>query len=287
MVIAKLIGGLGNQMFQYAAGRRLALQRNTQLKLDIRAFETYKLHRYSLDGFKIAATFATGDDFKKVGRISTSSMAAQLAHKLKINRFGRLVIERSFGFEPEILNLPDGVYLDGYWQSPLYFNDIEGTLRREFSLKEALPDYGGLLEKIRQPNSVSVHVRRGDYVNDALTNQFHGTCSPEYYRRASQVIGERVSRPQFFVFSDDIDWVRDNLTIGASTTFIDKTFGLSNYQELILMSYCQHHIIANSSFSWWGAWLGDSPSKIVVAPKRWLNLPVETKDLFPADWIAI
>jgi hypothetical protein len=139
-----------------------------------------------------------------------------------------------------------------------------------------------------EESAVSIHVRRGDYVSDAGTNRFHGTCSVDYYHDAVDRISGFAPASHFFVFSDGIDWAKENLRLRQPVTYVDFNDGEKNYEDLRLMSLCKHHIIANSSFSWWGAWLNPNPDKIVIAPKKWFNDPsINTDDLIPNSWLRL
>ncbi len=181
------------------------------------------------------------------------------------------------------------MYLQGYWQSEKYFKDIEKIIRDDFTFSEE-PDYQNkqMADTIKCCEAVSLHVRRGDYVSNPVTTEYHGICSEDYYRRAVREVERYCKNPQFFVFSDDPSWAKENLETGYPTTIIDFNGSEKDYEDLRLMSLCQHHIIANSSFSWWGAWLSWNPQKIVIAPKKWFNRPeINTQDLIPESWIRI
>lgn len=290
MVIVRLIGGLGNQMFQYAAGRALAELNQTTLKLDIAGFDTYKLHKYGLDNFMITASVASDDEIKKlVGRTRRGAGVCRLTNLIRPYYRRSVVQERHFHFDPDILKAGPNVYLSGYWQSEKYFKAVADILRREFVVKHP-PDQNNqeIAQEVKSTNSVSLHVRRGDYVSDSGTHQVHGSCSLEYYRQALDILAKRVSRPQFFVFSDDIEWVKEHLDIGFPATFVSHNGPKRNYEDLRLMSLCRHHIIANSSFSWWGAWLSSWEGKQVIAPRRWLNSQEHnTADVLPDTWERI
>jgi hypothetical protein len=195
---------------------------------------------------------------------------------------------RDFSYDPTVLNAPRNVYLDGYWQTEKYFREIENVIRREFSFKaEPNSQNAEMANGIRHVNAVAVHVRRGDYVHDPHTNQLHGTCPLEYYREAARLIASQASKPHFFVFSDEPDWVTVNLDLEWPTTFVSQNNLENGYEDLRLMALCQHHIIANSSFSWWGAWLANSGG-IIVAPKKWSNsADPDTRDLIPNGWVRL
>lgn len=287
MIFSRLIGGLGNQMFQYAIGRSLAIVNNCELKLDISGFENYALHNgYELDIFNIKAGIANSEDVSRL--ISTQSrLMSFIYRKLRVKKSTHF-LEKSFTFDPNFFDAKLPVYLDGYWQSYKYFESIEPQLRQEFSLKNPLSGLNlQISEHISSVNAVSVHLRRGDYVSNKHTNSVHGVCSLDYYHAAIQTITEHVKNPVFFIFSDDIAWVKDNLTISPNATFIDHNTGKQSYNDMYLMSLCQHHVIANSSFSWWGAWLGANPEKIIIAPKQWFTNDTVTDDLIPESWMRL
>ena len=291
MVIVKLIGGLGNQLFQYAAGRRLAQVHNVHMKLDISGFETYKLHKYSLQHFNIVQEFAAPEDISRFRyRPTLPGKAAGLFLRL----FGpsgtvSLVKEKHFHFDPEILNAGDNLYLDGYWQSEKYFKDIEPVIRRDLSFKSE-PDALNreAAGRIAGSNAVSVHIRRGDYVSDPATNSAHGTASMDYYCAAMKTVAERAPDARFFVFTDDPEWVAENIAFDYPVTLITHNNAEKNYEDLRLMSLCRHNIVANSSFSWWGAWLNANSEKIVIGPKKWFNdAALDTRDLVPESWLRL
>ena len=274
MIITRIIGGLGNQLFQYAAARRLSLLHQTTLKLDTTGFEHYDWHDYSLGPFCIQEEFATQRDIAKI-------------HETSENR--SIFTESTLNpYDPNILKTPKNVYLGGYWQSEKYFIDIQDVIRREFTIHYEQDHQSQMIaEIIVRTQSVSLHVRRGNYVSNPGVNRVHGTCSLEYYRQCIAKITETVMRPHFFIFSDDPPWVRQNLRLEYPTTYVSHNDATKDYEDLRLMSLCKHHIIANSSFSWWGAWLNPKPDKIVLAPSKWFNEPYNTQDLLPETWLRI
>lgn len=291
MVIVKLMGGIGNQIFQYAAGRRLTYVLGTELKLDISVFENYNLRKYELGSFNILEDFASPREVKtltsqKNGVLSGPVRCLLRRQKNLAPSHNR---ESYFHFDSEILNLPNNVYLDGYWQSEKYFNDIEDVIRKEFAITMPQTDENQKMAKlISSRESVSLHVRRGDYDSDLQTSKVHGTCGLDYYARAIAEICSRVDSPHFFIFSDDMEWSKANLDISHPVIFVDHNNALRSYEDLRLMSQCRHHIIANSSFSWWGAWLNPDSDKIVIAPDRWFNKEdIDTTDLLPESWIRL
>lgn len=292
MIISNIIGGLGNQMFQYAAGRTLALKRGVPLRLDIFDFANYGLHQ----GFELPQVFnctldiATKEDVQRIlGWRGNSTLRKLLLRPGGVMfRGNRLVVEPHFHYWPEIKNSSRDCYLVGYWQSDKYFLEVDSTIRADFTFKSPLSNRNAeLAECIKQVNGVSLHIRRGDYANNPKTNAMHGLCSLDYYQTAIHYISDRVKQPHYFIFSDDIDWVKDNLKMIMPCQYVDHNQGADSYNDMRLMSSCQHHIISNSSFSWWGAWLNSSASKIVVAPKRWFANQTDVRDLLPLGWVKL
>lgn len=277
MIVARVIGGLGNQLFQYAAARHLAEIHKTALRIDISEFKTwYKLRKYSLWAFNIQKNFASLEEIPQ-------------EQESRGHGLTRICEKQHFHFDNEILSLPDNIYLDGYWQSEKYFIDIEAIIRQEFTIKTPQVDKDKeLASQMASCESVSLHIRRGDYVSNPSTNLSFGTCSLDYYLYSVQFFIQALESPHFFIFSDDMEWSRSNLGLPYSITFVDHNGPDKNYEDLRLMSQCKHHIIANSSFSWWGAWLGQYPKKIVLAPKRWFrSTRYNAQDLLPDAWIRI
>jgi hypothetical protein len=200
------------------------------------------------------------------------------------------VRESPRGFDPNYFSIPSHAYLEGYWQSEEYFKGIESTIRRDFVFKDRLDEHGtALAEIINSVNSVCLFVRRGDYVSEKNTSQYHGVCDKEYYDRSFRLISEKTENPVLFIFSDDLDWCRTHLKFNISTYYVDNLYSGHKYgQHLHLMTLCRHFIISNSSFGWWGAWRNQDSRKIVIAPKQWYKSPsMDTSHLFPNNWITI
>jgi len=292
MVIVRLNGGLGNQMFEYAMGRALAHRRHTSLKLDFRDLNSDRKRCYSLGALNVNATPASTVDLFRV------RVAMELCRVLKRSPpyYARPVVyEQSFCFDPDALRAPRDCLLIGYWQSEKYFTEIETIIRREFTLRtEPSARSQEIARAIQASNSAFLHIRRGDYLSDPKTNKAHGTCSMRYYANAVNYIGGAVHNPHFFVFSDEPRWVRENLKIGFSMTVVDHNHpGTSlspgrEHEDLWLMALCRHAILANISFSWWGAWLNSLHERIVIAPGQWFkSLKHDTRDLIPQDWIQM
>lgn len=292
MVISNIIGGLGNQMFQYAAGRALSLERGQSLRLDVSGFAGYALHQ----GFELQRVFdcqaeiATEADVRDVlgWQFSSGIRRVLIRPSMAVFRRHGFVVEPHFHYWPEIKHVPQNCYLVGYWQSEKYFRDVATDIRADFIFKSPLANRNAeLAGQIAQVNAVSLHVRRGDYANSPKTAATHGLCPLDYYRAAIQHIAERVDQPYFFIFSDDPFWARENLKIKFPCQYVDHNQGAESYNDMHLMSMCKHHIIANSSFSWWGAWLNPDPEKIVVAPKKWFANGNNVKDLFSQGWVTL
>lgn len=291
MIIVKIIGGLGNQMFQYALGRRLAYKNDVELKLDISAFDDwYHLHSYGLNNFNIEEKIATKEEILRLSRFGKiKNIFSDVLDILKPYYHREYVREKDFTFDPNILKITDNAYLDGYWGSEKYFLEIESIIRKDFTLKRE-SDLVNLTiaDKILKTDSVSIHFRRGDYISDPKTNAIHGTCSLDYYIRAIEDICKYVPDPHFFIFSNDPAWVKENFSIPYPMNLITANGPEKNYEDLHLMSLCKHHIIANSTFSWWGAWLCANKDKRVYTPKRWYNVDyINQKDTFPDSWVKI
>jgi Glycosyl transferase family 11 len=302
-VVACLFGGLGNQMFQYAAGRALALKTGSRLVLDATGFALPKARRaYALEGYALAAE-TRFDGYRYPPRQSAVRFPARqrpqwieraaqaVRARIPISRAAgenglSVFAEASFDFDPRFWQCGPRTYLVGYWQSERYFAPVADIVRRELTY-QATPDAANArwVARIRAGNAVCVHVRRGDYL---LPAQFrhHGLCSADYYRRALRLMRERVANPQFFVFSDDWPWCREHLA-EEDTVIVDANKVDAAQDELRLMAACRHHVIANSSLSWWAAWLATSDSQIVVAPTPWFTHRPHTPDLLPAGWLTL
>lgn len=283
MIIIKIKGGLGNQLFQYAFARFLSVQKNIDVKIDngINSNKQDTYREYGLGYFNITLELSSKEESLKtkypLGIISKILRGIQIKI-LKIH---------NIGWNKNILKSKQK-YLEGYWQSYKYLDPIRDILLKELTLKEPIENkYGEVIEQISSTDSVSIHVRRGDYANDPKIQAIHQTFGLEYYEEAIKIIRGKISKPTFFVFSDDIEWVKQNLKIDFPTIFVSGP-KIKDYEELVIMSRCKNNIIANSSFSFWGAWLNQNPNKIVIAPKKWNNKnPDDFKDLLPPEWIKI
>lgn len=201
----------------------------------------------------------------------------------------KTVSEKFFHFDPSILKIDTSCILAGYWQSEKYFQSSRSKIIEDFRPKEVMNSVNRFTaESIDSTNSVSIHVRRGDYVTNSQANKFHGLCGLDYYEKAIEFIQKRASNTHFFIFSDELDWVKENLRINAPTSYISANTGGESYWDMQLMKECRHHIVANSSFSWWGAWLSENQDGMVIAPDKWFSDPsINTKDLIPSRWVRL
>jgi Glycosyl transferase family 11 len=268
LIGVKLLGGLGNQMFQYAAGRALALRLGTDLILDLSWFDDpgeATPRAYELDCFNLEGNLATS--------------GVENRELVEIREWGLAVNDTA-------LNASDGSLLVGYWQSEKYFVEFEEVIRRDFSFRNPLSGKNlELNDLIGSSEAVSIHIRRGDYVTHPGMQHVHGLVPEDYYVRAANLIASRCQDPRFFIFSDAPEWAKENVKLDYPTTYIDHNPSTKAAEDMRLMTRCRHHIIANSSFSWWGAWLGVDPQKIVIAPQKWFaDESKDTSDLLPDAW---
>ena len=285
MKIIQFLGGLGNQMFQYALYKALQ-KKHPNVKADLHGYRNYALH----NGFELENIFNI-----KLNKISPFTKNLYNKHNRKwLYRKLRRVLnlrnayqeEKSlFAFDPSILADPKSRFYWGYWQNLQYFEAIAEELKIDFEFKQELTgENQQILEQIKQTDSVSIHVRRGDYLKDPLLG---GLCGPEYYQTAINYMQANVASPVFFVFSDDIAWCQKHLTL-EQAKFITWNKGTDSYIDMQLMSACKHNIIANSSFSWWAAWLNPNVAKMVIYPKKWVNdhQTIESMST-PENWKAV
>ena len=292
MIIGKILGGLGNQMFQYAATRSLAASKDVPYCLDVTQFSRYRLHQ----GFEIHTIFdcnsrmAKKSEIASVLRWQSSDIVRRLLSRTALSGFrsSSWVREPHFGFWKGFFDAPSNCYLDGYWQSEKYFQNVQDVIRNDFNFRLPMSQQNAVLaNKIKNSTAISLHVRRGDYVANHNANKTHGVCSVEYYKLAIAQMAAQIKNPSFFVFSDDMEWVRQKINIEYPCEFVENNKGAESYNDMRLMSMCQHHIVANSTFSWWGAWLNPSRNKIVIAPKKWFAKDDSAVDLIPSGWITV
>lgn len=291
LIITRLFGGLGNQMFQYASGRRMALENNVQLKLDLSWFRSQTKRTYRLNQFQISTEIATEDEiyYYKKNRWLLSLLKTFQQPQLKYPQWlGQIIEYHGSDFFPQVLQPTKRAYLDGYWQSERYFSSIAPVIRQEFQLAQPFSDENkSWVEKVNQPSAVSVHIRRQDYVFNAQINSKYYVCDPEYYKQAAVYLSQQIPNAYFIIFSDDLSWARQNMDFLSPASFVNAVGPRKDEEELMLMSLCHHHIIANSTFSWWGAWLGEAKDSSVIVPGRWFKEWPFPKNLIPNRWIII
>lgn len=285
MKIIRFLGGLGNQMFQYACYKALS-KKFPDVKADLNSFNFDTAHNgYELeDIFQLTITKVspfTGGIYDIKNR---KWIYRKIRRVLNLKKYHKAE-EKDFTFDPAIFSDSKSRYYSGFWQNEDYFIDIADEIRKDFKFSALTAQQNiDILKKIEQTNSVGVHVRRGDYVNHPV---FGGLCEKKYYDQAIQIVQSRTNDAKFFIFSNDIDWCVKNLNIN-NCEFISWNKGTQSYIDMQLMSACKHNIIANSSFSWWAAWLNNNPEKIVIGPEKWLHGDqYDTSTLLPASWIKI
>jgi hypothetical protein len=307
MIITKLKGGLGNQMFQYAAGFSLALKNKTEQKIDISGYDDARVinsdtpRKFALSIFNITSPIALSEEilqakypfknFSKAWRFFKQRILKQNYTDYDPKLFKKIIgqTEKARQTKKDL-----NFYLDGFFQSEKNFVEFTSQIRQEFTFKKEFFDekVKQLAEVMQKENSVSIHIRRGDYVNDKKTNKYHGICPIEYYKEAIELIKEKINqqknsthnKPSFYIFTDDEIWVTENF---PSYINVSKNH-FKDQEEMYLMSQCRHNIIANSSFSWWGAWLNKNSDKIVIAPQKWVTKnPDPHPNIIPETWIKI
>lgn len=290
-IVVRLFGGLGNKFFQYALGRSLAIKYDAELVLDKSLLQRSRLgvtpREYDLDAYNIKARMLGPEEIPHY----------KLRFQRPFNYLYTLRILKSpffyyrephFEYDPNVQRLDGDLIIDGYWQSERYFKNIAERLRNELTLLAAPPlEVQKLLTQISEENAISLHIRRGDYISCPKAATHFAKCNIDYYQRAVHIISKSVKNPVFFLFSDDPDWVENELQLDFPTIMASQPHKWNYHEDMRLMRKCMHHIIANSSFSWWGAWLNPSRTKVVIAPSQWFRIKKNTSDLFPADWTVI
>lgn len=294
-VITRLMGGLGNQMFQFATGHALAKLLGVPLLLD-RTFlysrppeMNWTPRAFELDVFQLPFAFASAKEVKHMRRELDHRQYRSVQRMLPSLFPAKCFVQRGTAFDPALFRTNAPVYIEGFWQNEGYFSQVADELRTKlFIPKDGISERNAaLLDGIRSTRSASIHVRRGDYVANAEASGYHGVCSVDYYTGSAALLAEQRGVDHFFLFSDDPAWVKDNIQLPWPTTYISHNSGRDAHWDLFLMKHCQHHIIANSSFSWWGAWLNPGAGKSVVAPARWFQgTDTPISDIIPSTWIA-
>ena len=294
MIISKLCGGLGNQMFQYAAARAVAIDRRQPVLVDTSWFDiehggTYRVYELGIFSADIPIAEAS-----LVASLQPSVAANLLQRAVRKGFSLQLNLSRSYVREPhyhywtKLGEVPSPCLLDGYWQSPKYFEKHAQAIREDFSFPLIEGEENqAVLDSIRNSeNPVSIHIRRGDYVSDSKTNATHGCCSPAYYSTAISHMESSLVNPSYYFFSDDPEWVKENFSL-KNMVVVQGNMDETAFRDMQLMSECKHHVIANSSFSWWGAWLSEHQG-MTIAPKQWFqDASFNTKDVYCDEWIRI
>ncbi len=304
MIIVDIIGGLGNQMFQYAFAYAVSKTNNATVKLDVSSYQNQTFRKYELGLFNINLELAREKGLHKRKLHKRNSLFQKLRRRILLlglyykellglyykELLGLYYKEPHHHFDEKALRVKDNVHFNGYWQSEKYFKAYRSELLKQFTLKKEIqPATQKYKRNIIETESISLHIRRGDYLTNRKPNREFGVCNLDYYKNAVLSIKQQANNPVFFVFSDDMIWAKDNLDFIDDITFVELKETASAHEEMHLMSLCKHHIIANSTFSWWGAWLNQNPDKMVIAPQKWFNNypSKDTRDLIPGDWIRL
>ncbi|WP_336175308.1 alpha-1,2-fucosyltransferase [Acinetobacter ursingii] len=281
----KIIGGLGNQMFQYATAYALARKRNEELILDLSLALNYDVHPLRINQLQCHY----GKFENKAPEYEKYVFSTKIPSLLKKYIFFRCYIEQSLKFNKNLLQETGQKKLVGYFQCEQYFKEYRDDLLEEFKPKESFSELQTHIKKmIELDSSCSMHIRRGDYFTNPEATAFHGMCNNEYFMKALKYLEKKQKidkNTKIFIFSDDIEWCKENIDIDYDTYFVPADDKRSE-MDMWLMSYCQHNVISNSTFSWWGAWLNQNPNKCIIAPKNWFRNG-EPNSIVPDLWIQL
>jgi hypothetical protein len=288
MIVVRLMGGLGNQLFQYATGRHLAYLNNTELFVDTSflqaTIENNTPRNYELGSFNVVSNIADEKLLHSFHGCEFSATDLLLTKIISLGKYNKYKFD-DYGFDEHLLELKGNYYLRGFFQSEKYFNAIQEIIREELTVKsEFITKDESLIQNIKVQNSVSIHIRRGDYIRNLSSMEAHGLCSKDYYTKSIEFIKRELGNDvHFYLFTDDAKWVQNEMHWEINSTLIENK---TTIEDFYLMSLCKHNIIANSTFSWWAAWLNNYPDKKVILPKHWLNnLLSETIQIAPKNWI--
>jgi hypothetical protein len=291
MIVCNLYGGLGNQMFQYAFGKSHAERTGEDIYFST-DFSTDKSNFFKA-AFNLENNFLNSRDLNQLfGPIYANKYLRKSLGKFNNLPFSpkNFFFEKNYAFDPNFFNLEatDIKYFQGYWQSFKYFKGMEDLIRRDFKFFNTFSCIP-ISEKIEKVKSVAIHIRRGDYLSVQKNKSIYNVCSKDYYYQAIDILSERFENLQFFVFSDDKKWAFDNIcSLYKNSHLVDlNNYSDSSYLDMFLISKCENQIIANSTFSWWGAWLNSNENKIVISPEAWYLNGNTTNDLLPYDWIRL
>lgn len=285
-VVVQLSGGLGNQMFQYAAAKVLAWTNNVPLALDLSFYEDqakyFVARNFELAIFDVSDEIVPKEEVRKI--IQPSLLSKIFAPRYKI------YTEPSHRFDARLKQITPPCYLTGYFQSEKYLEGYHQQVRELFEFKKTVAEQNKAIRAdIENTNAISVHIRRTDFVDNKAANNVHGVCTLNYYKAAIELMASKIAHPTFYIFSDDPNWVRQAFGIFRyPMVFIGHNQKEDSWQDMYLMSFCKHNIVANSSFSWWGAWLNRNNEKITIAPKDWVaDKSIDCSDVVPSSWIRI
>jgi len=295
MIITKINGGLGNQMFQYSLGRVLSHLNRSDLKLDLSAYDNQKsidtIRNYELNIFSnINSSMADKITLNSFTKPNKLKLLLNHFLKFKLNAYPKNWIkEINHEYNKNILNLRGDFLLDGYWQNEKYFKNYRNLILKDFTFPKLISKNNmSLIKTISGKKSVAIHVRRGDYITNKYAKEYHGLASITYYKKSIELIKTKVNNPLFVVLSDDSEWCMNNLPVPKNSIFVDHNKNANSFEDMRVMSLCEHNIIANSSFSWWGAWLNINKYKIVIAPDPWFKNKADQKnEIIPNEWIKI
>ena len=285
MIYTRIQGGLGNQLFQYCSARVLADHLGVELGLDVRGYKQSSPFGMGLKHFNLRADYAPAGLPK-----SRENGIIPFLISTAFGRQGTTYREARLGYDEGLWLQKDDIFLKGYWQSEKYFRACKTVIANDLKIITPPSDENKkALETINNCLAVSLHIRRGDYVTNAKYNAVHGTCDIDYYQRAVEYLAQALKdEPVIYAFSDDPDWVEEHLKLPFEIRFMRHNSSEKNYEDLRLMSACKHHIIANSSFSWWGAWLNPNNDKTVIAPENWYaDAKTSNPDILPPEWITV
>ena len=285
MIVSRLDGGLGNQMFQYAFGLYLSEKHKTQLVLDLSSYQTGPQHGYMLDRFQISAKSLDHRSSRRIPQRYRTGASNWLPDWLRWNVLRR-VKERPFGFHEKYLEASANSYLVGYWQSEKFFPGLRDELLKQFTPVVELSDESQrMIDRMQSAPSISLHIRRGDYVNNPATARIYEQLSLEYYQTCLQRFLARHEHVQIFVFSNDLPWCREHLRLSSPTHFVDHTNQQTAHEDLVMMRHATCNVIANSTFSWWAAYLNNRDDRTTCAPAGWFRPgTLNAEHLFSPAW---
>lgn len=289
MIVGKVLGGLGNQMFQYTFYKYLSLTKGLPTKIDLSGFNEYSLH----NGYELDNVFAIEEKIATLEEVESYKTKYPLLFKVENKLLNKNIIfgkrhfkENNFFVNKKIFcdDIVD-LYIEGYFQTHKYIDYIESNYGELFKFNTPL---SASEQKILHKNCVAIHIRGGDYLTNPKDRALFGNiCTKEYYQKAIECVKSKVENPVFLIFTNEPVYAKQLLN-DEDFEIVDWNTGKQSYRDMYLMSLCKHNIIANSSFSWWGAWLNQNDNKIVIAPSKWFNSDkISQKDICPNSWVRI